>query len=231
MPAILVRVSTSSRRTDMRDALSGIGHIVAPWRFLLFAFISLAASAILFQRIGFTRGVMAGFDVGSTAFLLVCMPLFNDEPAQMRKAAGRNDANRGGLLLITAAVTGIILISVGKELSQKGKPKLFDLLLVVGTLCLCWAFSNLIYALHYAHLFYTRSESGGDSGGIKFPGTEEPVYWDFAYFSSCLGMTFQTSDVEITARSIRKTAMFHCLGAFIFNLGVIAFTINVLGSS
>jgi len=42
-------------------------------------------------------------------------------------------------------------------------------------------------------------------------------------------MTFQTSDVEITSRSIRRTVTFHCLAAFVFNIGVLAFTINLLG--
>jgi uncharacterized membrane protein len=62
-----------------------------------------------------------------------------------------------------------------------------------------------------------------------FPKTEEPDYWDFAYFASPRGMTFQTSDSDITSRRIRRTAMFHALAAFVFNIGLIAFSINVLG--
>ncbi len=42
-------------------------------------------------------------------------------------------------------------------------------------------------------------------------------------------MTFQTSDVSITSRRIRRVVLGQCLAAFVFNLGVIAFTINVLG--
>ena len=44
-------------------------------------------------------------------------------------------------------------------------------------------------------------------------------------------MTFQTSDVDITTTQMRVVSIFHCLAAFVFNLGVIAFTINILGSS
>jgi uncharacterized membrane protein len=209
----------------------GIGRSVAPWRFLLFAIAFAAASGVLFQWFGVRRGMMGGFDIGAALFLLACVPLFDDAPSEMRLAAHRNDANRGSLLLLSTAVTAVILVSVGSELAQKGKHGPLDLFLIVITLCLCWTFSNLVYALHYAHLFYTRDKAGTDSGGVKFPDTEEPDYWDFAYFSSCLGMTFQTSDVEITSGLMRRTAMFHCLGAFVFNLGVIAFTINILGSS
>uniref|UniRef100_UPI0013D6F9D9 DUF1345 domain-containing protein n=2 Tax=Pseudomonadota TaxID=1224 RepID=UPI0013D6F9D9 len=49
------------------------------------------------------------------------------------------------------------------------------------------------------------------------------------YFSFCLGMTFQTSDMNITSRRIRRVVTAHCLAAFVFNLGIIAFSINVLG--
>ncbi len=42
-------------------------------------------------------------------------------------------------------------------------------------------------------------------------------------------MTFQTSDVDIQSRICRRAVMFHCLGAFVFNIGIIAFSINILG--
>jgi uncharacterized membrane protein len=137
----------------------------------------------------------------------------------------------GFLLLIAAVVTGVIMIAVGSELAQKGRPQPLDVTLVIGTLGLSWLFSTLVYALHYAHLFYTHSSQGGDSGGVCFPGTEAPDYWDFAYFSSCLAMTFQTSDVNIKSGTYRRTVMVHTLGAFVFNIGVIAFSINILGAS
>jgi uncharacterized membrane protein len=207
----------------------GVGNSVAPWPFLIFGLGSIASGAILCPWSGLARGIMGAFDLGALAFLIACIPLFNYAAPQIRQTALKNDANRLSLLLISTAVMGVILVAVGMELSQKGRPRPFDLILVIVTLCLCWTFSNLVYALHYAHLFYSRGEAGHDRGGLTFPDTQEPDYWDFAYFASCLGMTFQTSDVKITSGIFRRTSMFHCLGAFVFNLGVIAFTINILG--
>ena len=43
-------------------------------------------------------------------------------------------------------------------------------------------------------------------------------------------MTFQTSDVEIRSRAMRRTATVHSLAAFVFNIGVLAFTVNILGN-
>ena len=96
--------------------------------------------------------------------------------------------------------------------------------LVVATLALSWLFSNTVYALHYAHIYYIKDDDGeGDHKGVAIPNADEPDYWDFLYFAYTLGMTFQTSDVEICSRHIRRVVTFHCLLAFVFNIGVIAF--------
>jgi uncharacterized membrane protein len=106
---------------------------------------------------------------------------------------------------------------------------------LIGTLLVTWLFANLVYTLHYAHYYYATDpdaggpEGGGDLGGLDFPGTKVPDYKDFAYFAFTLGMTFQTSDVSIRARPLRHVALLHSFGAFVFNIGVIAFTINALG--
>jgi len=175
------------------------------------------------------HGVMAGFDLGALVFLLSCLPLLNNQARQMREAARRNDANRAALLALTAAVMAVIFVAVASEVMQKQAPTPYSIALSVVTLALTWLFSNVIYALHYAHMFYTEGEGGKDTGGLDFPGTKEPDYWDFLYFSVCLGMTFQTSDVDMTSRHFRRISIFHCLAAFVFNLGVLAFSINILG--
>ena len=146
----------------------------------------------------------------------------------MRRASQHNDANRAVLLAFTATVLVVILVAVAGEL--KGQNDAIAIALVIATLVLAWLFANTIYALHYAHLYYLADEQGGgDSKGLDFPSCDEPDYWDFLYFSFTLGMTFQTSDVEITARRLRRVALGHTLAAFVFNLGIVAFTINVLG--
>jgi uncharacterized membrane protein len=215
----------------MVDEKLRVGNVRAAWRFLLFGIVVIVAGAVACPILGWTRGTMTAFDVASIAFVMLWLPLFKREAREMRESAKANDANRGFLLLIAAAVTAVILVSVARELSQKGRPEPIDIALVIITLSLCWTFSTLVYALHYAHLFYKRDTKGQDSGGLSFPETKEPNYWDFVYFSSCLAMTFQTSDVDITSGKLRRIVTFHTLGAFVFNIGVIAFSINILGGS
>lgn len=212
-------------------AKTSVGHVLAPWPFIVFGLLAVLVSAALCPFAGLSRGVMIGFDTAAFAFFLMCIPLFDYAPDQMRAAAQRNDANRGIMLLIAALVVGVVLVTVASELAQKGRPGRFDLVLVLITLVSCWCFSTLVYTLHYAHLFYVSDENGNDSGGFSFPHTDEPDYWDFLYQSTCLAMTFQTSDVDIQSRICRRAVMFHCLGAFVFNIGIIAFSINILGGS
>jgi uncharacterized membrane protein len=220
--------------TNMADTNMGwnVGKRIAPPRFLTFAFLALASAPVTISSFGWRLGVMSAFDIAALAFLISCYSLFGHGDADnMRAASRRNDANRLVLLALTSVVMMVILVAVASELTQKGSPHVTTIALVLGTLALSWVFSNLIYALHYAHLFYLGGKDGKDCGGIGFPDTEEPTYWDFVYFSFTLGMTFQTSDTEIQTMPLRRLVTFHCLAAFVFNIGVIAFTINVLGSA
>lgn len=206
----------------------GLGNRIAPPRFLLFILLILIAGPIAISKMGWAQGAMAAFDTAATIFFLSIIPLLRDEAVAMRQSARQNDANRSGLLVITGIVSIAVLASVASELVQSTKPKPAEVVLIVGTLAMCWLFSSLIYALHYAHMFYGDNQ-GKDAGGVEFPKEKEPDYWDFLYFSTCLSMTFQVSDMDLTSKRMRRVVMFHSLAAFVFNLGIIAFTINVLG--
>jgi uncharacterized membrane protein len=212
----------------MKQDSPAIGNLIAPPRFLLFIAATAAACFVAIPALGLRTGVMIGFGAGAGLFLLSALPLLRHRSDDMRRSASRNDANRLLLLFLTLAVSLVVLVAVASELMQGETPDQGSIGLIVGTLALCWVFSNTIYALHYAHLYY-RAGDGGDAGGLQFPETPEPDYWDFVYFAFCLGMTFQTSDVTVTDRGLRKVVTLHCLAAFVFNLGIVAFTINVLG--
>jgi uncharacterized membrane protein len=205
-----------------------LGRRVAPPRFVAFVVILIVGLIFAIPSLGLGRGVMTAFDVGAAVFLVsVATLLPRGKAEQMRRATRANDANRAVLLGFTGVTTVVILVAVAKEL--EGKNDATAIALVIGTLVLAWLFSNTVYALHYAHLFYIGDDAGKDAGGLDIPDCAEPDYWDFIYFSFTLGMTFQTSDVQITSRRIRRVTIGHCLAAFVFNLGVLAFTINVLG--
>ncbi len=203
-----------------------IGNRIAPLRFLIFVAVFAAAGIGIELGTGLWHlAVMGGFDLAAFIFLLSLWPmLLKSSAAEIRKHAADNDANRSRLLILAALIGIVLLVTIGVELSGPGEPLAG---LIIATLAMAWLFANLLYALHYAHLYYGAG-SGDDS--LTFPGTKTPDYLDFVYFAFTLGMTFQTSDVAINSRAIRRVVLAQSLAAFVFNIGILAFTINTLGS-
>jgi uncharacterized membrane protein len=211
----------------------GLAHRVASVRFaaflLVFGGVGLGLSTVL----GTLRGILVGFDVAAVVFIASLIRVLRAPSAHvMRRHARDNDANRAMLLVITVTVMLVILTTVVWMLSDRNAMTPVTVSLMMATLGLAWLFSNIVYSLHYAHLFYgDRDRSGEDDRGLTFPSMDEPAYADFVYFAFTIGMTFQTSDVEICSRRMREVVTFHALAAFVFNIGVLAFAINVVGSS
>ena len=206
-----------------------IGNRIAPPRFLAFLAVLIIGAPLGHALLGnWALGAMAGFDIAAIVFLLSCVSVLSTREARViRDHAQANDANRLGLLVITGIVLSILLIAIAAEAVGK-TPQPLTKTLIILTLALAWLFANTIYAFHYAHLVYRHPDVG--CVGLEFPRTAHPVYWDFVYFAFTCGMAFATSDVVVTETHMRKIVTIHCLAAFAFNIGVIAFTINVLGS-
>jgi uncharacterized membrane protein len=224
-------VTETARKAS--KALS-VGNKIAPWRFLLFLAVMVGgyfAYRAVWPMGKWSDAAAMAFDFAAVVFLATLLPLLSDNSAEIiRDHAARNDANRGVILIFTSLLTIVAMTAISGELQGARHGELVSMVKLVGTLFLIWLFANSIYALHYAHSYYTSSEeTGADRAGIEFPGTEMPGYGDFVYFAYTLGMTFQTSDTNITAPGIRHVALFHSFFSFLFSIGVIAFTINVLG--
>ena len=205
------------------------GNMTSAPRFLAFLVVLVIGTWVGTRFLpSFYLSFMAGFDVAAIVFLAACVSLLSTrEAAVIRDHALANDANKTLLLIIAGLVVTVLFASIASETVGQ-RPEPLTKSLVIATLVLAWLFSNMVYAMHYAHLAYMSPSP--DCDGFEFPGTRQPVYWDFVYFSFTCGMAFATSDVQITKERIRKVVTFHCLAAFGFNIGVLAFSINLLAS-
>ncbi|WP_282949336.1 MULTISPECIES: DUF1345 domain-containing protein [unclassified Sphingopyxis] len=214
-----------------RRAKLAVGRHIAPVRFLLFAAVFAGvAGALAALGDGSRTALLMGFDAAALVFLAASLTLLRSDAEQMRGRAVDNDANRAGLLAISVLLSLVVLFAVGTLIASPERLDRGDIVLIVATLLLAWLFANMVFTLHYAHLYYLQ-EGGRDRGGLEVPGVKEPGYWDFLYFSFTLGMTFQTSDVTISGAHMRRVALGHCMAAFVFNMGILAFTVNALGGS
>ncbi len=184
-------------------------------------------TALLVSGMALPRAVLLGFDLGAVVFLAGICRLFNDaDPGRMREVAVRQDAGRWGILWSAIGVTVIIMVALGTELASGKSGGLAVIVIAGSSIVLSWLFMNVMFALHYAHGFH--GDYGSEHQGLDFPGAEPPDYWDFAYFSIVIGMTFQVSDVQITSRYLRRIALMHSVIAFFFNMFIIAVTVNIL---
>lgn len=145
---------------------------------------------------------------------------------QIRRQAAIQDDGRFLILALTAVAAFASIAAIVLELGVKPQ-QAPQLVLAVVTIVLSWAAIHTTFALHYAHEYYRNAKAGG----LQFPGGNEPDYWDFVYFSFVIGMTAQTSDVGITEKTMRRTAIAHGVASFIFNTALLALMVNIAASA
>ena len=177
--------------------------------------------------------ILAAWDVCVGLYLVLGFHLASSADVHhIRRRARLQDEGQTMILVLTAvaalASLGAILalLSSGGSTGGSGRTPI-QLAFATVTIVLSWAFTHTMFALHYAHEYYDRT-----AGGMAFPGEErEPDYWDFVYFSFVIGMTSQVSDVGVTSKEIRRTVTAHGVVAFVFNVALLALTINLAASA
>jgi uncharacterized membrane protein len=181
-----------------------------------------------------TGRLLVAWDLGVMLYLALAYHLMaGAQIGHIRQRAAMEDEGQYGILILTVASAlaslAAILVELASAPSHGGGRQPAQLILATLTILLSWAFTHTIFALHYAHEFY--SEDGGKGGGLTFPGGEEPDYWDFVYFSFVIGMTSQVSDVAVACKPIRRTVAAHGVISFIFNAALLALTVNIAASA
>ena len=149
-------------------------------------------------------------------------------PERTRQLATREDDTRAVAATITTFTAIISLVGVIFLLSaahdQRGLPEILLTVLAVLTVAASWLLVQTEYTLHYARNYYRNGR------GVQFlhgdTTLQEPTYWDFAYLSVTIGMTYQVSDTNLNTRSMRRLLLGHALLSFVFGTVIIAVTIN-----
>jgi uncharacterized membrane protein len=169
-------------------------------------------------------------------FVLVGVMITTASSESMVRRAALQDDGRFAILILStlaafAAFGGIFAqLTIVKD--ESGLLRALHISLAAATIVSAWTFIHVMFALHYAHEYFTgRVAKGTDAAkshaALRFPGTSEPDYLDFFYFSFVIGVACATADVEIWAPAMRRTALVHCVLAFFFNSAVLALTINI----
>ena len=175
--------------------------------------------------------VIIGWNVGAWLYLiLAARMMFWATNEKIRTRAIAQDDGKYvvlGMVVVAAIVSiGAIVAELSVVKDMHGMLRYAHITLAILTILSSWAFTQVMFALHYAHNFYVAKEHG-HSGGLAFPESDNPDYSDFLYFACVIGTSGQTADVSFTTRSMRRTGLIHCVLAFFFNTTLVALTINI----
>jgi len=189
--------------------------------------LSLPSSLALHEA---TR-LIIGWNVGVCLYLILAAHMmFWSTHERMRKRALQQDDGRIVILSLVIAAAlmslGAIVVELSVVRGMHGVLRVEHIALAALTIVFSWVFTQVMFALHYAHDYYT-AEIRGNPGGLDFPGGHAPDYGDFLYFACVIGTSGQTADVSFTSRPMRRTGLVHCILAFFFNTTLLALTINI----
>ena len=129
------------------------------------------------------------------------------------------------LVLLGASVASLSAVAMTLVLAGQAHDgrKAALVALTISAVTLAWGLVHTVYTLRYGDLYY-----GDPVGGIDFNEDDKPDYRDFAYLAITIGMTFQVSDTDLQAKTIRRTAIRHALLSYLFGTIIVAITINIV---
>ncbi|HZR52290.1 MAG TPA: DUF1345 domain-containing protein [Streptosporangiaceae bacterium] len=177
-----------------------------------------------------SAAILAGWDVAVVIYLAwVWIAVWRLDPGSTARLAKREDPSSAVAELVVLGAGTAMLAAVGFALVRAGQAtggmKAFLVTLGVLSVVLSWTVVHTVYALRYAKAYYSEP-----AGGIEFNETEPPTYTDFAYFAFTIGMTFQVSDTNITAKAVRRITLHHALLSYLFGAVLLGLVINVVAT-
>jgi uncharacterized membrane protein len=174
--------------------------------------------------------LLIAWNVGAWAFLLMIARMITDPRREASVWSRPEDENQWvlvvlGILASLAAIAAIVW-ELGPVKNMAGWQKTGHLTLVGLTVVSAWAFLQVMFALHYAGVYYQRHK-GGVHGGLEFPGNPQPDWMEFFYQAFTIGCTFASSDVNVSSKRMRRIVVIQGVACFFFNAIILALTINV----
>ena len=221
------------------------GNALSPWidrlgaKVRIVATLSCALIAYFAQpeSIAWHTRLVGSWDVGTLVYLGLAWTIIRRADAKSTRAHALAQDTSGYIIflfVLCAACASVVAIGfvVATIRDLAFWPKAWHLGLTLLALTSSWLLIQTVFAFHYARRYYVDLlEKAQHAGGLVFPGDPDPDYLDFAYYSFVVGMTSQVSDVQVTSRIMRHMTMVHGVLAFIFNIAVLALSINTIASA
>jgi uncharacterized membrane protein len=211
-----------SAATDGRRDRAGLAA-----RRVVVAMIAGGITAAIAAVVGATWSVaaLAAEDAAVAVFVIwVWASIAGADADATARLARAEDASRAAAEVVLLGAGVASLLAVAFTLAQAGdagtpQRGLLTALAIVSV-ALAWLSVHTVFLLRYARIYYSPPD-----GGIDF-GDERPDYGDFAYLALTIGMTFQVSDTDLTAKRVRRVALHHALLSYLFGTVIVAITVS-----
>lgn len=205
-------------------------------RLLALVVVAVLAGLLLPLHLRMATRAVIGWDVGVAVYLLLMwrmMGMATEHDIRVRARLEDESPSGVTLLLVAAACASLLAIAIVISTSASLEPvtRGLHLGLAALTILLSWLLVHSVYAVHYAHSYYSKGKDGEIAGGLGFPNAKTPpLYADFAYFSFVIGMTCQVADISTTTGVMRRMVLIHGVISFFFNAIIIALSVNIAAS-
>jgi uncharacterized membrane protein len=215
-------------KTELRLRVTKI--LVARRRLMLSALAGAVLLAVLPPSMRMATRLLLAWDLAAATYVgFALLMMLRSTVDTCRARAALYDQSDWVIMTVIIASAAASFAAIFAELAaiKSGHaPAPLGLLLTGITVLLSWTFTNVLFTLHYANVYY-RPHRHGPPGGLDFPGERAPDYRDFLYYAFVIGCAAQTGDVNTTSAEMRLITLVHGVVAFAFNTAILALTINV----
>ena len=214
-----------------------VRHLRARPRLFISGFVGLLVSQVMpyWMALHEVTRMIISWNVGAILYLILGgIMMARSTHQDIRLRASQEDEGDVVILILVIITALVSLASIVAELAASkdihGLLKYWHIGLAGLTILTSWAFTHMMFALHYAHEYYKIKPKKISEVGLAFPGDDKPDYSDFLYFAFVIGTSGQTADVSFTTTAMRRVGLVHCILSFMFNTTLLALTINIAAS-
>ena len=174
--------------------------------------------------------LLVAWNVGAWAYLALVAHMMFRPNADPQVQARPEDENQWvlvtlGVVAALAALAAIVW-ELGPVKAMDGAGKGEHLALVIASILAAWTFIQVMFAIHYAGVYFAAVADGAP-GGLDFPDMKKPGWTEFLYQAFTVGCTFASSDTNVGSTRMRRICVIQGVVAFFFNTIILALAINI----
>ena len=134
---------------------------------------------------------LISWNLGAFLYLILAgVMMFRSSPEQMQRRALNEDEGRWMILILVVVAAITVFFAIASQLAAVQalpEPQRVQHVAMAGvTVLSSWAFTQVMFAIHYAHDFYLERLAHRPDP-LVFPGSPDPHYLDFVYFACVIG--------------------------------------------